>query len=37
MEHEAVFMKRQNLIFSVAAESILLVFCFRLNVFTTKI
>ena len=35
-EHEVVFLKRQNLIFSIAAGTILFVFCFRLNIFTTK-
>ena len=36
-EHEAVFLKRQNLIFSIAAGSILFVFCLKLIVFTSKI
>ena len=36
-EHEAVFLKRQNLIFSITAVSILFVFCFRLNILTNKI
>ena len=36
-EHEDVFLKRQNLFFSLAAESISFVFCFRLNIFTGKI
>ena len=36
-EHEAVFLKRQNLIFSIAAGNISFVFCFRLNIFTSKI
>ena len=33
-EHEAVF---QHLIISIAAGSILFAFCFRLNIFTSKI
>ena len=36
-EHEAVFLKRQNLIFSIAPESISFVFYFRLNIFTSNI
>ena len=36
-KHEAVFLKRQNLIFPIAAGSIWFVFCFRLNIFTSKI
>ena len=36
-EHKAVFLMRQNLIFSIVAGSIWFNFCFRLNVFTTKI
>ena len=36
-EHEAVFLKRQNLIFSIAAGCISFVFCFRLNIFRRKI
>ena len=36
-EHEAVFFKRQSLIFSVAAESTSSVFCLRLNFFASKI
>ena len=30
MEHETVFLKRKNLIFSLAAESISFIFCFLL-------
>ena len=36
-EHEVVSLKRQNLIFSIVAESTGFVFCFRLNTFTSKI
>lgn len=36
-EHEAVFLKIQNLIFSVAAGNISFVFRFRFNIFTSKI
>ena len=36
-EHEAVFLNRQYLIFSMAAGSVSFVFCFRLNIFTSKI
>ena len=36
-EHGAIFLKRQKLIFSVADGSISFVFCFRLNIFTSKI
>ena len=36
-EHETVFLKRQNLIFSIAPESISFVFYFRLNIFTSNI
>ena len=36
-EHEAVFLKRQKLIFSVVAGCIWFAFCFRLNTFTSKI
>ena len=36
-EHEAVFLKRQNLVFSIAAGSISFVFCFRINIFIRKI
>ena len=36
-EHAAVFMKKQNLIFSIAARSISFVFCFRLNNFASNI
>ena len=35
-EHEAVFLKKQNLIFYIAAGSISFVFCFSLNVYTSK-
>ena len=33
-EYHAVFLKRQNLIFSVVGQSSSFVFCFRLNIFT---
>ena len=36
-KHEAAFLKRQNLIFSIVAGSISFVFCFRLNIFKSKI
>ena len=36
-EEEAVFLKRQNLIFSVAARSILFVFYFRLSIVRSKV
>ena len=36
-EHEVVFLKRQYVIFSMAAGSILFAFCFRPNIFTSKI
>ena len=36
-EHEAVFLKRKNLIFSIIAGSIWLVFCKRSNILTSKI
>ena len=36
-KQETVFLKKQNLIFSLAAGSISFVFCFRLNIFTSKI
>ena len=36
-ESETVFLDIQNLIFSVGALSILFGFCFRLNIFTSKI
>ena len=36
-EHEAVFLRRQNLIYSVVAGSTWFVFCFRLNNFTSNI
>ena len=36
-EHEAVFLKRQNLIFSMLPGSFSFVFCFRLRIFTSKI
>ena len=36
-EHEAVSLNRKNLTFFIVAESILLIFCFRLNTFTSKI
>ena len=36
-KHEAVFLKRQNSIFSIAARSMSFGFCFRLNIFTSKI
>ena len=36
-QHEAVFLKGQNFIFSIVAGSISFVSCFRLNVFTSKI
>ena len=36
-DHEAVFLKRRNLIFSIAAGSISFVFCFRLNISSSKI
>ena len=36
-EYEAAFLMRQNLIFSLVAGSIWLNFCFRFNIFTTKI
>ena len=36
-EHEAVFLKKRNLIFSIAAGSISFVFCFRLNISSSKI
>ena len=35
-ENEAVFLKRQNLTFYIAAGSISFVFCFRLSIFTRK-
>ena len=35
-EEEAVFLKRQNLIFSVAARSILFVFYFRLTLLEVR-
>ena len=35
-EHESIFLKRQNLIFSFAAGSIWFVFCFRVSIFTSK-
>ena len=36
MEHEVIFWKRQNLIFSVVAGSIWFASCFRLNTFASK-
>ena len=36
-ERKTVFLKRQNLNFFIAAERILFAFCFRLNIFTSKI
>ena len=36
-EHKAVFLKRENLIFSIVAGSICLFFYFRLNTFPSKI
>ena len=36
-KHEAVCLKTQNLIFSIAAGSISFVFCFRINILTSKI
>ena len=36
-DYEDVFLKRQNLIFSIAAGSISSAFCFRLNIFVCKI
>ena len=36
-EHEAVFLKRKKLIFSVVAGSIWSVFCSELHIFTSKI
>ena len=36
-EHEAVFLKRQNLIFSMLAGGFSFVFCFRLHIFTSKV
>ena len=36
-EHEAVSLKRQNLIFLIAAGSISFVFYFRLDIFASKI
>ena len=36
-EHEAVFLKQESFIFSIATGSISFVFCFRLNTFTIKI
>ena len=36
-KQETPFLKKQNLIFSLAAGSISFVFCFRLNIFTNKI
>ena len=36
-DFEAVFLKRQNLIFSIVARSSSLVFCFRLNILTSEI
>ena len=36
-QHEVVFLKRQNLIFSIAAGIISIVSFFRLNIFTNKI
>ena len=36
-EHEAVFLKRQNLFFSIVGGSISFVSCFGLNIFTIKI
>ena len=33
-KHEAVFLKRQNSIFSIVAGSVWFVFCFRLNICT---
>ena len=36
-EHGTAFLKRQNLIFSIAAGSIWFVFCFRLNIFASKV
>ena len=35
-EYEAVFLKRQNLIFSIVAGSIGFNFSFRLNIFRIK-
>ena len=36
-KHEAVFLKKKNLIFSLAAGSNSFVFCFKLNSFASKI
>ena len=36
-EHEAVFLKRQNLMFSIVAGSNWFVFCFRLKIFLSRI
>ena len=36
-EHEGVFLKRQNWIFSLVTGSISFNFCFRQNIFTNKI
>ena len=33
-DYEAIFLKRQNMIFSIVAGSIWFAFCFRLNIFT---
>ena len=36
-KYEAVFLTRQNLTFPLVAESIWFNFCFRINIFTSKI
>ena len=36
-ENEAIFLETQNLIFSIVAERIWFGFCFKLNIFTSKI
>ena len=36
-EHKAIFLKKQNLIFSLVAGSICFVFCFKVTIFTSKI
>ena len=36
-DYEDVFLKKQNLIFPIAAGNISSAFCFRLNIFTCKI